>query len=74
KTENISSLNNSLVENSSDNGFTILSFVHIELIIFIIVLGLIILTGLVSNIITVAVILRHKGIKSITDILVLNLA
>ncbi|KAL3866160.1 hypothetical protein ACJMK2_043488, partial [Sinanodonta woodiana] len=44
------------------------------LIIFIIVLGLITVNGLVGNILTVAVIFRHKGFKSITDILVLTLA
>ncbi|KAL3866204.1 hypothetical protein ACJMK2_043526 [Sinanodonta woodiana] len=39
-----------------------------------IVLGLITVTGLVGNILTVAVILRNKGIKSNTDILILTLA
>ncbi|KAL3866212.1 hypothetical protein ACJMK2_043534 [Sinanodonta woodiana] len=42
-------------------------------IVLLIVFGLITVTGLVGNILTVTVILQHKGIKSITDILVLTL-
>ncbi|KAL3866208.1 hypothetical protein ACJMK2_043530, partial [Sinanodonta woodiana] len=88
KMESIESTNISILENSTTN-HTITTlykeseyeehngnqdFLNSAKYIFEIVLGLITVTGLVVNILTVAVILRHKGIKSITDILVLTLA
>ncbi|KAL3866161.1 hypothetical protein ACJMK2_043489, partial [Sinanodonta woodiana] len=86
--ERIESTNISFLENSTTNDtFTtmyneseyaelngIQDFLNSANTIFEIVLGLITVTGLVGNILTVAVILRNKGIKSITDILVLTLA
>ncbi|KAL3866156.1 hypothetical protein ACJMK2_043484, partial [Sinanodonta woodiana] len=81
----IESTNNYLLESSTANGTTtfldeeleemkqIQNFLKSSLITFQIVFGLIIVTGLVGNILTVAIILRYKGDKSITDFLILTL-
>ncbi|KAL3866216.1 hypothetical protein ACJMK2_043538, partial [Sinanodonta woodiana] len=86
KMKSIQNTNNYLLESSTANVTTLLlhrgsdkqiqiaEFLKIILFIFLTVFGLIIVTGLVGNILTVAVFWRNKGIKSITDILVLNLA
>ncbi|KAL3866151.1 hypothetical protein ACJMK2_043479, partial [Sinanodonta woodiana] len=84
--QTIETTNNYLLENSTANVTTTLLYGESEeqkqildlfksgLIIFLIVFGLITVTGLVGNILTVAVIVRKKGVKSISDTLILNLA